>query len=118
MRADEAWVPGADGEGSLYLRPFMFASESFLGVRPADHVTYSVIACPAGPYFPSGVTGITLWVSGEYTRAGRGGTGAAKCGGNYASSLAPRWRPGSTAATRCCSWTTPAARATWRSPAR
>ncbi|MET8622532.1 branched-chain amino acid aminotransferase [Kitasatospora sp. NPDC004669] len=88
VRADEAWVPGADGEGSLYLRPFMFASEAFLGVRPADHVTYSVIACPAGPYFPSGVTGITLWVSGEYTRAGRGGTGAAKCGGNYASSLA------------------------------
>ncbi|MBO1413363.1 branched-chain amino acid aminotransferase [Streptomyces sp. FH025] len=88
VRADEAWVPASGGEASLYLRPYMFASEAFLGVRPADRVTYSVIASPAGPYFASGVTGITLWVSGEYTRAGRGGTGAAKCGGNYASSLA------------------------------
>ncbi|MFI9362239.1 branched-chain amino acid aminotransferase [Kitasatospora sp. NPDC053057] len=88
VRADEAWVPTADGKGSLYLRPYMFASKAFLGVRPADHVTYSVIASPAGPYFPSGVTGISLWVSTEYTRAGRGGTGAAKCGGNYAASLA------------------------------
>ncbi|MFI6446040.1 branched-chain amino acid aminotransferase [Kitasatospora sp. NPDC050543] len=88
IRADQSWVPGSDDEGSLYLRPYMFASEAFLGVRPAEHVTYSVIASPAGPYFAGGVTGITLWVSSEYTRAGRGGTGAAKCGGNYASSLA------------------------------
>ncbi|MFD8750227.1 branched-chain amino acid aminotransferase [Kitasatospora sp. NPDC059577] len=88
VRADEAWVPGAGGEASLYLRPYMFASEAFLGVRPAEEVVYSVIASPAGPYFPGGVTGITLWVSSRYTRAGRGGTGAAKCGGNYASSLA------------------------------
>lgn len=88
VRADRAWVPEADGEGSLYVRPFMFASEAFLGVRPAEHITYSVIAGPAGPYFSGGVTGISLWISSEYTRAGRGGTGAAKCGGNYAGSLA------------------------------
>ncbi|MFF2545317.1 branched-chain amino acid aminotransferase [Kitasatospora sp. NPDC058063] len=88
VRADEAWVPDSADEKSLYLRPFMFASEAFLGVRPAEQIAYSVIASPAGPYFPGGVTGITLWVSSNYTRAGRGGTGAAKCGGNYASSLA------------------------------
>ncbi|MET9294678.1 branched-chain amino acid aminotransferase [Streptomyces sp. NPDC003077] len=88
IRADEAWVPASDGEKSLYIRPFMFASEAFLGVRPAHRVVYSVIASPAGPYFASGVTGVTLWVSDRYTRASEGGTGAAKCGGNYAASLA------------------------------
>jgi len=87
IKLDGAWVPGHT-EGSLYLRPFMFASEPFLGVRPAAEVTYSVIAGPAGSYFTSGVTGVTLWVSTNYTRAAPGGTGAAKCGGNYASWLA------------------------------
>lgn len=90
VRADEAWLPPYDGESSIYLRPFMFATESFLGVRPAAQVTYSVIACPAGPYFPNGVTGVTLWISTRYSRASIGGTGAAKCGGNYAASLAPQ----------------------------
>jgi len=88
VRADEAWVPTPAAEQSLYLRPFMFASEAFLGVRPSAQVIYSVIASPAGPYFASGVTGVTLWVSSRYTRSARGGTGAAKCGGNYAGSLA------------------------------
>ncbi|GAA1927261.1 branched-chain amino acid aminotransferase [Nocardioides marmoribigeumensis] len=84
---DERWVPEAAGEKSLYVRPFMFASEAFLGVRPAKHVTYMVIASPAGAYFSKGPTPITLWLTEEYTRAGRGGMGAAKTGGNYASSL-------------------------------
>ncbi|MFB7915577.1 branched-chain amino acid aminotransferase [Streptomyces sp. NPDC056061] len=88
VRADEVWVPAPGGEESLYLRPFMFASEAFLGVRPAARVVYSVIASPAGPYFASGVEGVTLWVSERFTRAADGGTGAAKCGGNYAASLA------------------------------
>ncbi|MDH6109775.1 branched-chain amino acid aminotransferase [Kitasatospora sp. MAP12-15] len=88
VRADEPWVPVPTGEESLYLRPFMFGSEAFLGVRPAAQVVYSVIASPAGPYFPSGVTGVTLWVSSRFTRAAEGGTGAAKCGGNYAAGLA------------------------------
>ncbi|HEY2699388.1 MAG TPA: branched-chain amino acid aminotransferase [Pseudonocardiaceae bacterium] len=90
IRADEPWVPGY-GEGvekSLYLRPFMFASEAFLGVRPGSVVQYGAIASPAGPYFTSGVTGVTLWVSRNYTRSAEGGTGDAKCGGNYAGSLA------------------------------
>ncbi|MGW4373453.1 branched-chain amino acid aminotransferase [Streptomyces albidoflavus] len=86
--ADRDWVPG-EGEQSLYLRPFMFASEAFLGVRPAAEVTYMVIASPVGPYFSGGVQPVSIWLSDRYTRAGRGGTGAAKCGGNYAASLAP-----------------------------
>ncbi len=86
---DRAWVPAAGtGETSLYLRPFMYASEAFLGVRPANEVTYSVIASPAGAYFPRGLKPVTLWISEHYARAGTGGTGAAKTGGNYASSLA------------------------------
>src|SRR5262249_56410301 len=77
-------------EKSLYLRPFMFASEAFLGVRPAHHVTFMVIASPAGSYFKGGVKPVSLWLTEEYTRAGRGGMGAAKTGGNYASSLLPQ----------------------------
>ncbi|HET7397732.1 MAG TPA: branched-chain amino acid aminotransferase [Intrasporangium sp.] len=89
VAVDQEWVPAGDaGEKSLYLRPFMFASEAFLGVRPALEVTYAVIASPAGPYFPRGLEPVSLWISTHYARAGEGGTGAAKCGGNYASSLA------------------------------
>ena len=89
VEIDQAWVPAAGtGETSLYLRPFMFASEAFLGVRPANGVTYAVIASPAGAYFSGGLKPVTLWISEHYARAGAGGTGAAKCGGNYASSLA------------------------------
>ena len=80
-------MPDTAGEKSLYLRPFMIASEVFLGVRPAQHVTFMVIASPAGAYFKGGVKPVTLWLTEEYTRAGRGGMGAAKTGGNYASSL-------------------------------
>jgi len=86
IAADGAWVPSAP-ETSLYLRPFMFAKEAFLGVRPAEKVNYYVIASPAGPYFAGGVTPISIWLSTNYSRAGKGGTGAAKTGGNYAASL-------------------------------
>ncbi len=84
---DQRWVPDGAGEKSLYLRPFMIATEPFLGVRPAHHVTFMVIASPAGSYFKGGIKPLTLWLTEEYTRAGRGGMGAAKTGGNYASSL-------------------------------
>src|SRR4051812_167255 len=87
VTVDQRWVPEPSGERSLYVRPFMFASEAFLGVRPAQHVTFMVIASPAGAYFKGGVKPVTLWLTEEYTRAGRGGMGAAKTGGNYASSL-------------------------------
>jgi branched-chain amino acid aminotransferase len=86
IRADRDWIP-SDDEGSLYLRPFMFASEVFLGVRPATEYLYSVIASPVGPYFARGVQPVNVWVSEHYTRAAPGGTGAAKCGGNYAAGL-------------------------------
>jgi branched-chain amino acid aminotransferase len=85
VKIDKDWVPG--GAGSLYLRPFMFASESFLGVRPALEYIFCVIACPVGPYFKGGDKPLKLWISDKYTRAAPGGTGAAKCGGNYAASL-------------------------------
>jgi len=84
---DRAWVPTAE-ESSLYIRPFMIASETFLGVRPAQEVTYMVITSPVGAYFASGPAPVSIWLSRDYTRAARGGTGAAKCGGNYAASLA------------------------------
>ena len=84
---DQRWVPDSEGEKSLYLRPFMIATEKFLGVRPAQHVTFMVIASPAGSYFKGGVRPVSLWLTEDYTRAGRGGMGAAKTGGNYASSL-------------------------------
>ncbi|ANJ26684.1 branched-chain amino acid aminotransferase [Agromyces aureus] len=89
VEVDAEWVPGAP-ETSLYLRPFMFAKEAFLGVRPAKKVAYYVIASPAAAYFPGGVAPVNIWLSTQYARAGKGGTGAAKTGGNYASSLLPQ----------------------------
>jgi branched-chain amino acid aminotransferase len=83
---DRDWFPEIEG-GSLYLRPFMFASEVFLGVKPSSEYLYLVIGSSAGNYFKSGAPAVSLWVSEDYTRAAPGGTGAAKCGGNYASSL-------------------------------
>lgn len=86
---DLDWVPSGDDQ-SLYLRPFMFAKEAFLGVRPAQKVGYYVIASPAGAYFTGGVKPVSIWLSEQYARAGKGGTGAAKTGGNYAASLLPQ----------------------------
>lgn len=82
---DAAWIP--EGDGSLYLRPFMFASEAFLGVKPASEYIFCIIASPVGSYFKGGTKPLSLWVSDHLNRAGPGGTGAAKCGGNYAASL-------------------------------
>ena len=86
VNLDRDWFPTVDG-GSLYIRPFMFASEPFLGVRPAHEYMYLVIMSPVGGYFKAGAPAVSIWVSQDYTRAAPGGTGAAKCGGNYASSL-------------------------------
>jgi len=86
VRADHQWVPSTNG-GSLYLRPFIFASEAALTVRPAREYTFCLIASPVGDYFAGGQKPLKLWVSTDYVRAARGGTGAAKCPGNYASSL-------------------------------
>jgi branched-chain amino acid aminotransferase len=83
---DREWIPDVEG-GALYLRPFMIASEVFLGVKPSAEYLYMVIASSVGAYFRGDAPSVSLWVSEHYSRAGKGGTGAAKCGGNYAASL-------------------------------
>ncbi len=85
IRIDRAWIPG--GEGSLYIRPFMISNEVFLGVKPSSEYIFAVIASPVGSYFKGGPAPVSIWVSQNYTRAAIGGTGAVKCGGNYAASL-------------------------------
>jgi branched-chain amino acid aminotransferase len=74
VRIDRAWMP--DGEGSLYLRPFMIASEIFLGVRPSAEYIFAVIASPVGSYFKGGPAPVSIWMSENFTRAAIGGTGA------------------------------------------
>ncbi len=82
---DEAWVP--DGEGaSLYIRPFMIATDSFVGVRPSERYTFSIFTCPVNAYYKDPVK---VKVETKYTRAAPGGTGFAKAAGNYAASLYP-----------------------------
>ena len=89
VTVDEAWVPSAEAsETSLYLRPYMIATEAVLSVRPAHEVLFGVIASPAGPYFDTGPKPVSIWLTTSTVRATPGGTGAAKCGGNYAASLA------------------------------
>ncbi|MDR3684701.1 MAG: branched-chain amino acid aminotransferase, partial [Geothrix sp.] len=83
---DQAWVPGAVGE-SLYLRPLMIATEPALGVHASSEYLFILMACPSGAYFSGGVKPVTVWISEDYVRAAPGGTGFAKCAGNYAASL-------------------------------
>jgi branched-chain amino acid aminotransferase len=85
---DRAWVPLADGH-SLYLRPFMIATQRGLGVsKPSSSYLYTVIASPVAGYFGGEVRPVTVWLSEDYSRAAPGGTGEAKCGGNYAAAFA------------------------------
>ena len=86
---DRDWFPTVNG-GALYLRPFMFASEAFLGVRPAREYKFLVIASPVGGYFKTGHNSVSIQVAKDHVRAAPGGTGAAKTGGNYAASLVPQ----------------------------
>src|SRR6185437_8377845 len=86
VRADIAHVPTQAGQ-SLYLRPFMIATEASINVRASREYLFAVIASPVDSYFTSGVSGINAWCSAEYVRASPGGTGAAKCAGNYAPGL-------------------------------
>ncbi len=86
IREDRAWVPTAVGE-SLYLRPLMIATEAALGVKPSHEYLFVLFASPAGSYFSGGVKPVTVWISEDYVRAAPGGTGFAKCAGNYAASL-------------------------------
>jgi branched-chain amino acid aminotransferase len=86
IEVDSEWVPEGP-DATLYFRPFMISTEVGLGVRPANAYSYLLIASPAGPYFVRGVQPVSVWLSTEYTRAAPGGTGEAKCAGNYAASL-------------------------------
>jgi len=86
-RTERDWIPSAEG-ASLYLRPFMIGTEIALGTKPSAGYLYGVLASPVAGYFKSSTATVTLWVSDTYIRAAPGGTGAAKCGGNYAASLA------------------------------
>jgi branched-chain amino acid aminotransferase len=86
LSLDGEWVPWSP-EHSLYLRPFMFASEVSLSVHPSTEVTFLLIGSPSGSYFPSGVKPVTVWLSEDFSRAAPGGTGEAKTGGNYAGGL-------------------------------
>jgi branched-chain amino acid aminotransferase len=87
IEVDRAWVP-ATADASLYFRPLMIATEASLGVRRAETYSYLLIASPAGPYFAHGIQPVSVWLSTDYIRAAPGGTGEAKCAGNYAGSLA------------------------------
>jgi branched-chain amino acid aminotransferase len=87
VQQDKDWVPAHGGEESLYLRPFMIATEVGLGVKPAGEYLFLVIASPAGAYFPGGVRPVSIWLSEDRVRAVPGGMGDAKTGGNYAASL-------------------------------
>lgn len=86
LSQDHEWVPGGE-DRALYLRPFMFSTEIGLGVRPANRYMYLLIASPAGAYFTHGIKPVSVWLCDDYVRAVAGGTGEAKCAGNYAASL-------------------------------
>lgn len=86
IRQEQNWVPPHPGE-SLYLRPLMIATEAALGVRPAKEYLFLLFGSPSGAYFAQGVKPLTVWLCKEYVRAAPGGTGEAKCAGNYAASL-------------------------------
>ncbi|GDY30410.1 branched-chain-amino-acid aminotransferase [Gandjariella thermophila] len=87
IAVDGRWVPDI-GEDSLYLRPFMISTEVGLGVnRPAGTYLYALLGSPAGSYFASGVKPVSVWLCTEYVRAAPGGTGFAKCAGNYAAAF-------------------------------
>lgn len=84
---DRDWIPSAPGT-SLYIRPFIFATDEFLGVAPSKTYRFYIILSPSGAYYASGLDPVGIWIEDDYVRAVRGGMGFAKAGGNYAVSLA------------------------------
>ena len=85
VKHEQDWTPSADGT-SLYLRPFLFGNDESLGVHAVDNATYMIIASPVGSYYKEGINPVKIMIEDEDVRAVRGGTGYAKCGGNYAAS--------------------------------
>lgn len=87
VKADEAWIPTNPGT-SLYIRPFIIATDPYLGVRPSNTYQFIIIMSPVGPYYKEGLSPVKIWIEDEYVRAVKGGIGEAKTGGNYVASLA------------------------------
>ncbi len=85
VKVEQDWTPAAEGT-SLYLRPFMFGNDESLGVHAVHNATYAIIASPVGSYYKEGINPVKIMIESEDVRAVRGGTGEAKCGGNYAAS--------------------------------
>ena len=86
VEVEKDWVPAFDGT-SLYIRPFIIATDPFLGVHASKTYLFMIILAPSGSYYPEGINPVKIFIETEYVRASRGGTGFAKCGGNYAASL-------------------------------
>lgn len=86
IKIDQDWIPTAAGT-SLYIRPFIIATDPFLGVRPSHTYKFMIILSPSGAYYPQGLNPVNIYVENEYVRAVKGGTGFAKTPGNYAASL-------------------------------
>ena len=87
VKVDEAWIPNKPGT-SLYIRPFIIATDPFLGVRPSDTYMFVIILSPVGAYYPEGLNPVKIWIEDDYVRAVKGGIGEAKTGGNYVASMA------------------------------
>ncbi|MCQ2797279.1 MAG: branched-chain amino acid aminotransferase [Bacilli bacterium] len=86
VKMEEDWIPTGEGE-SLYIRPFIIATDELLGVHPSKTYLFCIICSPSGSYYPNGLEPVSIWIEDEYVRAVRGGMGYAKTGGNYAASL-------------------------------
>ena len=86
VKVDQAWVPNKKG-ASLYIRPFVFATDPSLGVHASHSYLFVIILCPVGSYYAEGINPVKIYVEDADVRAVRGGTGYTKCGGNYAASL-------------------------------
>ena len=86
VKVEKDWIP-SEPETSLYIRPFVFATEASLGVHMAISYKFMVICCPVGAYYPEGINPVKILVEDELVRAVKGGTGFTKCGGNYAASI-------------------------------
>lgn len=86
VKVDKRWIPSKEGT-SLYIRPFIIATDPFLGVRPSDTYLFIIILSPVGAYYAEGLNPVKIWIEDEYVRAVKGGIGEAKVGGNYVASL-------------------------------
>lgn len=86
VKVDEAWIPTRPGT-SLYIRPFIIATDAFLGVRPSNTYKFIIILSPVGAYYPEGLNPVKIWIEEEYVRAVKGGLGEAKAGANYVASM-------------------------------